>query len=420
MKKKKIILYTSIVLVVLALGYWFLKKEKSAKVMTYTTSEVKTGTILNTVTATGTVQPVKQVDVGTQVSGVIKKLYVDYNSVVKQGELLAELDKTPLLEQLASSQADLQTATVQLTYQEANYNRIKALFDKKAVSETDYETALYTYGTAKANLDNMKASVGKAQTNLGYTMIYSPINGVVLNRAVVEGQTVASSFSTPTLFTIAQDLTKMQVLANVDEADIGQVKDGQKVVFTVDAFPGENFTGTVTQIRLQPITNANVVTYSVVVTAPNPDLKLKPGLTASITASTQEADSVLIIPAKALKFKPDSATLAKYNISSGTWKNPASGSPASNSNRTAGLISKGNLTAGSNQGQKRMVWVKAGDSIKPCHVVIGLTDGTNTEIKKGLNKGDQVVVSMEQSSAKAAVKDNTTTTSPFMPQRPKR
>jgi len=418
MKKKKIILYSSILLVVVAFGSWYLRKEKSAKVLTYTTAEVKTGTILNTVTATGTVQPVKQVDVGTQVSGVIKKLYVDYNSVVKQGQLLAELDKTPLLEQLASAQADLQTATVQLTYQEANYNRIKALFDKKAVSETDYETALYQYGTAKANLDNMKASVGKAQTNLGYTMIYSPINGVVLNRAVVEGQTVASSFSTPTLFTIAQDLTKMQVLANVDEADIGQVKDGQKVVFTVDAFPGENFTGTVTQIRLQPITNANVVTYSVVVTAPNPDLKLKPGLTASITASTQEADSVLVIPAKALKFKPDSVILAKYKMSSGTWKRPAGGNPNYNSNRTGSSASKGNITAVSELGQRRVVWVKVGDSIKPAHVLIGLTDGTNTEIKKGLNKGDLVVVSQEQLSSKAVEKDNTTTRSPFMPQRP--
>lgn len=420
MKKKKIILYSSILLVVLASGFWYLRKEKSAKVVTYTMAEVKTGTILNTVTATGTVQPVKQVDVGTQVSGVIKKLYVDYNSVVKKGQLLAELDKTPLLEQLASSQADLQTATVQLTYQEANYNRIKALFDKKAVSETDYETALYQYGTAKAYLDNMKASVGKAQTNLGYTMIYSPINGVVLNRAVVEGQTVASSFSTPTLFTIAQDLTKMQVLANVDEADIGQVKDGQKVVFTVDAFPGENFTGTVSQIRLQPITNANVVTYSVVVTAPNPDLKLKPGLTASITASTQEADSVLVIPAKALTFKPDSATLAKYKMNTGKWKRPAGGNPNYNSYKTGNKTSGGNYTAESDPGQRRVVWVKVGDSIKPSHVLIGLTDGTNTEIKKGLNKGELVVVSMEQSSSKAVEKDNTTTRSPFLPQRPKK
>lgn len=420
MKRKKIILYSAITLVVLVVGYWYLKKEKAHQVTTYTTAEVKIGSVVNTVTATGTIQPVKQVDVGTQVSGVIKKIYVDYNSVVKQGQLLAELDKTPLLEQLASSQADLQTAMVQLTYQEANYNRIKALYDKKAVSETDYETALYQYGTAKANLDNMKASVGKAQTNLGYTMIYSPINGVVLNRAVVEGQTVASSFSTPTLFTIAQDLTKMQVLANVDEADIGLVKDGQKVVFTVDAFPGENFKGTITQIRLQPITNANVVTYSVVVEAPNPDLKLKPGLTASITAYAQEADSVLVIPAKALHFKPDSTILAKYKMSSGKWNHQNSGGPNVTGQKTHNTTGKWKAPSDTDSISRGVVWIKTGDSIHPQHVITGLTDETNVEIKRGLKIGDAVIVSSDQVSSKTVKAQANQTTSPFMPQRPKK
>jgi HlyD family secretion protein len=420
MKRKKIILYSVIILLVSAIGYWSLKKEKTQQVTSYTTAQVKIGSIQNTVTATGTIQPVKQVDVGTQVSGVIKKLYVDYNSVVKQGQLLAELDKTPLLEQLASSQADLQMATVQLTYQEANYNRIKALFNKKAVSETDYETALFQYGTAKANLDNMKASVGKAQTNLGYTMIYSPINGVVLNRAVVEGQTVASSFNTPTLFTIAQDLTKMQVLANVDEADIGQVKDGQKVVFTVDAFPGENFKGTITQIRLQPITNSNVVTYSVVVDAPNPDLKLKPGLTASITAFSQEADSVLIIPAKALHFRPDSMVLVKYRIKSERGNSQASGNPNYNEDKIHNTTGKWKAPADTDSLSRAVVWILTGDSIEPRHVITGLTDETNVEIKSGLKTGESVIVSMEQISAKAVKNENAQTSSPFMPQRPKK
>ncbi|MFA5972479.1 MAG: efflux RND transporter periplasmic adaptor subunit [Lentimicrobiaceae bacterium] len=420
MKRKKIILYSTIILAVLAIGYWFLRKEKTLQVMAYTTAEVKIGSVVNTVTATGSIQPVKQVDVGTQVSGVIKKIYVDFNSDVKKGQLLAELDKTPLLQQLASTEADLQMAKVQLTYQEDNYNRIKALFDKKAISETDYETALYQYGTAKANLDNMKASVGKAQTNLGYTMIYSPINGVVLNRAVVEGQTVASSFNTPTLFTIAQDLTKMQVLANVDEADIGQVKDGQKVVFTVDAFPGENFKGTITQIRLQPITNSNVVTYSVVVDAPNPELKLKPGLTASITAYAQEADSVLIIPAKALHFKPDSTILAKYNMSSGKWNRQSSGRPNYNGDKTHNTTGKWKAPSETDSLSKGVVWIKTGDSIQPRHVITGLTDETNVEIKRGLKLGESVIVSMEQVSSKAVKTQDTETSSPFMPKRPKR
>lgn len=417
MKRKKIILYSALALVVLAFGYWFLKKEKAHQVVSYNTAEVKTGTVVNTVTATGTVQPVKQVDVGTQVSGVIKKIYVDFNSVVKQGQLLAELDKTPLLQQLASNEADLQTAKVQLTYQQDNYNRIKALYDKKAVSETDYETALYQLGTAKANLDNNLAAVGKAQTNLGYTMIYSPINGVVLNRAVVEGQTVASSFNTPTLFTIAQDLTKMQVVANVDEADIGRVKDGQKVVFTVDAFPGENFKGTITQIRLQPVTNANVVTYSVVVDAPNPELKLKPGLTASITAYTQEADSVLVIPAKALHFKPDSTILAKYNMSAGKWNRPAGANPNYAANKTHSTNVKWKAPTGTDSLNRGLVWVKTGDSIQPRHVITGLNDETNVEIKRGLRIGEQVIVSSDQVSSNTV---KAQTTSPFMPQRPRR
>lgn len=420
MKKKQIILYSSILLVILAFGYWFLKKESTGKVATYITAEVKTGSIVNNVTATGTVQPVKKVEVGTQVSGVIKKIYVDFNSPVKRGQLLAELDQTPLLAQLASSKADQQSAESQLIYQEANYNRIKQLFDKKAVSETDYETALYQYSNAKANAAKMKSEVGRAQTNLAYTMIYSPIDGVVLNRAVDEGQTVAASFNTPTLFTIAQDLTKMQVVANVDEADIGQIQNGQKVIFTVDAFPGENFKGSITQIRLQPITTSNVVTYSVVIDAPNPELKLKPGLTASITAFTREADSVMVIPAIALRFKPDSAVSARYKLSRGTGIKPVPSGFASKTNTSLIPGNKKKIKANRDPESRKMVWIKMGDSIQPRFVTTGLTDETNIEIKGGLKKGELVVVSMEQTSAKAVKNDNAATSSPFMPKRPKR
>lgn len=418
MKKKKIFIYSALIVVVAAIGYWYFARDISKQVVHFETAPVHTGNISTTVTATGTIQPVKQVDVGTQVSGVIKKIYVDYNSIVKQGQLLAELDKTPLQVQLNSSRADLESATSQLTYQEANYKRFKEMLDKKAVSETDFETALYQYSIAKANVDKMKAQVAKAQTDLDYAMIYSPISGVVLSRAVNEGQTVAASFNTPTLFTIAQDLTKMQVEANVDEADIGQVQDGQNVDFTVDAFPGQIFKGTVSQIRLKPVTNANVVTYSVVISAPNPDLKLKPGLTASITAYTHQEKDVLVIPAKALRFKPDSATLAAYypnvnkTMSAGIKGN---GSETSYRKRTKEQSS----VAKSNEGDgKKEVWVKSEDSIHPEFITVGLTDEVNTEVLSGLKAGDEVIIGMIKSSAAKAETANGISSSPFMPKRP--
>jgi HlyD family secretion protein len=279
---------------------------------------------------------------------------------------------------------------------------------------------LYQYSSAKANAAKMKSTVDRAKTDLGYAMIYSPIDGVVLNRAVDEGQTVAASFNTPTLFTIAQDLTKMQVVANVDEADIGQVQNGQKVIFTVDAFPGENFEGAITQIRLQPVTNANVVTYSVVISAPNPELKLKPGLTASITASTREADSVLVIPAKALRFKPDSAVLARYKLSHETGKRPVSTGSAYSATFSAAPMHNRQTLANKDFQSRRRVWLQTGDSIYPCIVTTGLTDEANVEIKSGLTKGEQVIISMQQANSKAVKNDNAATSSPFMPRRPRK
>jgi HlyD family secretion protein len=408
MKKYRIPTYTILAILVIAAGYWFFFRDNSKTVTTYTTAAAKPGSISNTVTATGTVEPVNQVEVGTQVSGVIQKIYVDYNSIVKKGQLLAELDKTPLLAQLASSRAEFESAASALTYQEANFNRIKELFDKKAVSETDYETALYQYSNAKANYSKMTSEVNKAKTNLGYTMIYSPIDGVVLSRAVDEGQTVAASFSTPTLFTIAQDLTKMQVVANVDEADIGQVEEGQKVTFTVDAYPDDNFEGTVKQVRLLAVTNSNVVTYSVVIDAPNPELKLKPGLTASIIAYTEVVTDVITIPSKALRFTPDSSILARYKNSL------VQSSPKA----TASLALTTKADGNSDSISKNLVWIKTGDSIQPRHVTIGLTDETNVEIKEGIKEGELVIVSAAPLSSKASKSAATTTSSPFMPKRP--
>jgi HlyD family secretion protein len=410
MKKYRILIFSLLGLLAIG-GFYLLFFRNSGKtVTTYTTASVRIASISNTVTATGTVEPLKQVEVGTQVSGVIKKIYVDYNSIVKKGQLLAELDKTPLLAQLASSKADLESAASSLTFQEANFKRINELFEKKAVSETDYESALYQYSNAKANFAKMSSEVNKAKTNLGYTMIYSPIDGVVLSRAVDEGQTVAASFSTPTLFTIAQDLTKMQVVANVDEADIGQLEEGQKVTFTVDAYPDDNFTGTVKQVRLLAVTNSNVVTYSVVIDAPNPRLKLKPGLTASIIAYTKEATNVLTLPAKALRFTPDSTMLALYRNKLNKQA-PAPTASLGTSDLRKEITAKDPII-------KKLIWVKTGDSIQPRYVTTGLSDETNVEIKSGLKDGELVVVSMEQLTAKAAKTVAASTSSPFMPKRP--
>jgi len=419
MKKYRILIVTVAGLLIAAAVYWFFFRGSNKTVTSYTTAVVTRATISNTVTATGTVEPVKQVSVGTQVSGVIKKIYVDYNSRVKQGQLLAELDKTPLLATLASMKADLESAQSAATYQEATYNRIKELYDKQAVSKTDYEAALYQYNNAKANLSKMVSEVNKANTNLGYAMIYSPIDGVVLNRAVDEGQTVAASFSTPTLFTIAQDLTKMQVVANVDEADIGQVKEGQKVTFTVDAYPDDNFNGTIKQVRLMAVTTSNVVTYSVVVDAPNPDQKLKPGLTASIIAYTREADNVLTIPAKALRFKPDNSLMSET-----ATPLPNPGPPSAGGAQAAPSLQRVKQTESSFKGElnkeepsaMKTVWVKDGDSIFPVQVKTGMTDETSVEIISGLKEGQVVVVSMDRVKAAAAKTEKAS--SPFMPKRP--
>lgn len=423
MKKYRILIFAIIGLAAAAAVYLFFFNNSAKSVISYETAVVVRASISNTVTATGTIEPVKQVEVGTQVSGVIQKIYVDFNSIVKKGQLLAELDKTPLLAQLATAKADLESASSALVYQEANYVRLKVLFDKKAISETDYEMALYQYSNAKANYARSGSEVDRAKTNLGYAAIYSPIDGVVLNRAVDEGQTVAASFNTPTLFTIAQDLTKMQVVANVDEADIGQVQEGQKVKFTVDAYPDDEFEGSVKQVRLLATTTSNVVTYSVVIDAPNPDLKLKPGLTASITAFTQEVENVLTIPAKALRFKPDSSLMNQMAKDEKTSHDSQPASAPEGGVKAAPAASN-NLNANNGMNEKsgikndstKTIWIKEGNTIHPVKVKTGMTDETTMEIISGLREGDQVVLSMSQITSAEAKTE--TASSPFMPKRP--
>jgi len=398
---------------------------------TFETAVVKKGSIINTVTATGTVQADTTVLIGTQVSGVIKKIYVDFNSNVRKGQLLAELDRTPLETQVQQAQASLEDSKSEVEFQSAAYERYQALLDKKLVARADYDQVKYNFEKAKANLKTAQAGYDKARVNLSYALIYSPISGVVLNRAVDQGQTVAASFSTPNLFTIGSDLTKMQVQANIDEADIGQVINGQPVTFTVDAYPSQSFTGSVRQVRLQPVVTSNVVTYTVIVNAPNPEKKLMPGMTANITVLVQKIDSVLIVPGKALRFAPDAAWLAEFTKNNpfpkrqdGEDRNIATGQDSvrqkKQANETDIKYPAGDLQGGEGSGKKPvLVWVKSGEKIHRVRIVTGAVDGTNAELKKGLNEGDKVILSMSLGgAASASAKTPATATSPFMPQRP--
>lgn len=349
---------------------------------TYSEAEAAKQDIVNSVTATGTIEPVTSVDVGTQVSGVISKLYVDYNSVVKAGQVIAELDRTNLMSELSSAQASLKSAQSELDYQKTNYERYKALYDKGLISANDFEQARLSYVQAQQRTRQQKESVKKAQTNLGYATITSPIDGVVLSKEVEEGQTVASSFSTPTLFKIARDLTDMRVIADVDEADIGDVKEGQRVTFTVDAFPDDTFEGQVTQVRQEATTESNVVTYEVVISAPNDDLKLKPGLTANVVIFTMEAKDVLAVPSKALRFTPREAML--------------------NSDETI-----------TDTDAKEKVWVKEGSNLKAVAVETGMTNGTLTQITKGLKPGTHVLTEVNAMQVEAEGEQQKS--NPFMP-----
>lgn len=362
MNKKKTLVIVAVATIA-ALAVWLLSGGKKEEKITFDTAAVAPANIMNSITATGTIEPVTSVTVGTQVSGIVSKLFVDYNSVVKKGQVIAELDKTNLMSQLNTAKTQLATAQSQLNYQTANYKRYKTLFEKGLVAADDFDNAKLSYTQAKEQVASAKEEVQRAQTNLGYATITSPIDGVVLSKSVEEGQTVAASFSTPELFTIAQDLTNMQVVADVDEADIGDVKEGERVTFTVDAYPDDTFEGEVKQVRQEATTTNNVVTYEVVISAPNADLKLKPGLTANVTIYTAERKGVLSVPSKALRFTPQKETVGKMKI-----------------------VDVANA--------KNKVWTIEGNSIVAHKVNIGMTDGTNTQIVGGIAEGTKVVTGL--------------------------
>ena len=370
MNKKKIILISIAALLAVGAGYRLFGESKANHKVVYETATVTKGEISESITATGTIEPVTEVTVGTQVSGIIDKIYVDYNSTVTKGQLIAEMDRVTLQSELASQRAAYNGAKAEYEYQKKNYERNKGLHEKQLISDVDYEQAVYGYEKAKSSFESSRASLAKAERNLSYATITSPIDGVVTSRSVEEGQTVASGFSTPTLFTIAADLTQMQVVTDVDEADIAGIEEGQRATFTVDAYPNDTFEGVVTQIRLgqagssssssSTTSSATVVTYEVVISAHNPDLKLKPRLTANVTIYTLDRKNVLCVPARALRFTPEKPLIGDKDV----VKDCES---------------------------EHKLWTREGNTFTAHPVEIGISNGISTEIIGGVDEGTVVI-----------------------------
>ena len=406
--KKKTIIIIALLLVVLVSAALVLKPNKvDVSQIDIQTAKAGQGNISNVVESTGTLEAITTVEVGTQVSGIVDALFVDYNSYVKKGQLLAKIDTTNLAAQLEQSQATLDNAKAELDYQQATYNRMAPLNDKQLISQTDFDQLVYNLNKAKASYNNAMAQHKRNQINLDYALIYSPIDGVVLNKEVEEGQTVAASFNTPTLFTIANDLTQMQVEADIDEADIGHIKEGQRVEFTVDAYPETIFEGEVTQLRWEPTVTNNVVTYTIIVDAPNPDYKLMPGMTATIQVYVLEKNDILVVPSKALRFNPDQKLLMSYMSQQAKPEMPEGQTPPEMGSMPQQAPS-----------DATMVWVKEGTNIHPVPVKIGLNDDINAEILAGVKSGQEVILSMEQKGANETAARSGG--NPFMPGPPGR
>lgn len=410
-KKTKKWIFTLIIIAIVVCVFFIVKGKKSAKKeLVIRTHVVGTYTVENTVTATGTLEPVETVEVGTQVSGKVVKIYVDFNSMVKKGDLLAELDKLTLNESMSRAQANLTSSESQLKYAKLTFERTKQLYEANAATLADFEAAQNTYTQAQMSMKNAQAQYDQARVDLGYADIYSPIDGVVLDRAVEVGQTVAASFSTPTLFTLANDLTRMQVEANVDEADIGQVKVDQRVTFTVDAYPEDVFNGKVNQIRMKPTTTSNVVTYTVIIDAPNPEQKLFPGMTASVTIVTEEQTG-LAAPAEAFNFTPTEQVMKELMKNA---EHPDFSEGDMKTGRPGAGMGRPSFESGE---RPTIVWVKNGSNIMPQPVKTGMSDGAYKIIESGVNAGDSIVL-----SAQFVVKETVKKTgdNPFMPGPPGR
>jgi HlyD family secretion protein len=416
MKKYKI--WILIIAVLLAGGAgWYFGFRKKEKPVTLATERPRYGYISKSVTATGTIEPVDTVSVGCQVSGTIQKIYTDFNDVVRKGQLIAEMDKSLFVAAVNQYKANLGVAKATLVYEKSNYDRQSVLYDSGAISKADDETADDTYLTAKSTVESVQAQLDAANKDLDYASIYSPVDGVVMTRNISVGQTVAASFNTPTLFIIAKDITKMQVQAAVDEADVGDVKVGQRVIFTVDAYPNITFTGMVNQVRLEPVVSANVVTYTTIITAPNEDLKLKPGMTANIFIYTKEDNNSLLISSKALKFKPDAALKKQFIIRPlppDTAREQVI-MPGQNFPVAIGDTSTREIDLTPN-GVPATVWLLSGDTLIERRILTGLNDDTHVEILDGLTVNDAVVNGIGQNPA-TVPGAGTAPVSPFMPTR---
>jgi len=389
MKQIKTSIVILLVLAITSAAIWYFGFRKTEAVFLIDTSKPSYGYIAQSVTATGTIQPVDTVAVGTQVSGTLKKIYVDFNSVVKKGQLLAELDKTLFEASVNQYKANVAQAQSQLVYQQGNFSRQSQLYKVGAISKADYDNALYTLNAAKASVNSVLAQLQTAEKNLSLASIYSPIDGTILSRSISEGQTVAASFSTPTLFSIAKDLTKMQVRAAVDEADIGNIAQGEKSTFTVDTYLNDVFKGTIQEIRLSPTTSSNVVTYTTIINSPNNDRKLKPGMTASITIYTKEVDSALLIPVKALKYTPEATLASQYTITA---------------------------LADAGKNKEASVWILEGKNIMQKKIKTGINNNTHVQVLNGLQPTDSVITNAVQLTAAEAKQQDAS--SPFMPKRP--
>ncbi len=438
MKKVLKLLIFIVILGAIAFGVkTFFFSDDTVKEATLVTATAATGSISTTISATGTLEPVDKVEVGTQVSGDISKIYVDFNSKVKKGQVIAELDKSKLKATLTQAEIAYKSAENDYNFKKNSYERTKKLAESHSASVVDLESAEYNMNSAKLTMDQRKNEVVQAKLNLSYATIKSPINGVVLERAVDVGQTVAASMSTPTLFVIAKDLSQMKVMAAVDEADIGQVKADQKVEFTVDAFQNEKFSGKVQEVRLNPTTTSNVVTYTVVITADNPDQKLLPGMTATCTIVTKEVVDVITIPVKALKFTPNASTPMADpkdmprppkpegfpDFKNGEMPPPppgmGAGGPPGGPGRSGpgGFGGKGGKKKGAKPKLKGdHVWISIDGKAAPRRVKIGINDGVNAEVLEGLSLGDTIVVGQETQEAQKERKSEAS--SPFMPSRP--
>lgn len=349
--------------------------------------EVKPISMSEVVTATGTMESVTQVNVGTQVTGIIEHLYADYNDHVSKGQLIAELEKTLLDSDLKSADANMASAKASYEYAKSNFERDQKLHDEQLISDYEFQTSKRDYDVARLSYEKSKADRVRAAKNLNYAEIYSPIDGIVISREVEVGQTVVSSMNVADLYVIA-DLENMQVVGNVDEADIGQVKVGQHVTFTVDAYPDDVFSGTVTQVRLNPTTTSNVVTYEVIVNAPNPDLKLIPGMTANLTIYTLELDNAIAVPLKALKFEPIPQEDEDSNLPDAVpLKQPA----------------------------KNTVWVLKDDKLVETAVELGVANNIYQQITAGIAPGEKIALQYNEivKNAKKNQEQN-----PFLPKPP--